>query len=223
MPRHVAIIMDGNGRWAQEQGKERLFGHAKGYETLRNVVDWCGVRNIEFLTVYGFSSENWRRSDDEVDGLMALIERAMLEQIANLKESNVRVRVTGRIHELPPTLQAALKKGADETAHCTGLNFTLAINYGGRAEILDAARQMVSAPEWSEEEFGKRLYQPDLPDVDLMIRTAGEVRWSNFLLWQAAYAELYVCPCTWPEFSEAELDAALNCFGNRTRKFGAVV
>lgn len=227
LPSHLAIIMDGNGRWATQRGLDRLMGHAQGYATLRDVVDWVGQKGIPFLTVYGFSSENWRRPDEEVGGLMHLIERAMREQIENLKASNVRVRIAGRLHELPASLQAALREGMEATARCTGLTFTLAINYGGRAEIIDAVRRMIheGIPEEDidEDSISQRLYWPDAPEPDLMIRTAGELRWSNFLLWQSAYAELFVTEKTWPEFDEAELDKALAAFKGRVRKFGAVV
>lgn len=219
--------MDGNGRWATQRGLTRLEGHAEGYRTLRKVVDWCSQLEIEFLTVYGFSSENWRRSDDEVGGLMELIERAMLEQILNLKERNVRVRVAGRNDELPESLRSALQKGVIETKDCTGLNFTLAINYGGRAEIVDAFNRITSMRTGtgpiSEQDIAANLYVPELPETDLMIRTAGEQRWSNFLLWQSAYAEMHVTETLWPDFSKVDLERALEDYGRRVRKFGAVV
>lgn len=219
--------MDGNGRWATQRGLSRLEGHAEGYRTLRKVVDWCSQLNIEFLTVYGFSSENWRRSDEEVGGLMELIERAMLEQILNLKEHNVRVRVAGRLHELPDTLRSALEKGIAETSACTGLNFTLAINYGGRAEIVDAfnrlAQEGLPKREFTEDDISNHLYVPELPETDLMIRTAGEQRWSNFLLWQSAYAEMHITHTLWPDFSKNDLEVALEDYRRRVRKFGAVV
>lgn len=224
--RHLAIIMDGNGRWATQKGLSRLEGHAEGYRTLRKVVDWCSQLKIEFLTVYGFSSENWRRSDEEVGGLMELIERAMLEQILNLKEHNVRVRVAGRLYELPASLRSALQRGIDETSECTGLNFTLAINYGGRAEIVDAFNRLARTHSGSpieESDVSANLYLPELPETDLMIRTAGEQRWSNFLLWQSAYAEMYVTDTLWPDFSKEDLERALADFSQRVRKFGAVV
>jgi undecaprenyl diphosphate synthase len=219
--------MDGNGRWATEQGKSRLEGHAKGYETLQKIVFACGEQRIPYLTVYAFSAENWRRPEDEVGGLMELIEHAMLEQIRSLKEHNVRTKVIGRLCELPETLRIALLQGMDETKDCTGLTFTLAINYGGRAEIVDAVKSMldqkISTDEVTEELICSHLYDPELPDTDLMIRTAGEMRWSNFLIWQSAYAELVVTQKPWPEFTMEDLKAAIEQFQNRTRKFGAVV
>jgi undecaprenyl diphosphate synthase len=227
LPTHIAIIMDGNGRWATSQGYDRLMGHAKGYETLREVVDLCGKLGVRFLTVYGFSSENWRRPEEEVDGLMDLIERAMREQMANLKKMNVRTFVIGRLHELPDSLRIALEEGMESTKDCTGLTFTLAINYGGRAEIVDAIRRIaasaVETESIDEETVSAALYRPEIPETDLMIRTAGELRWSNFLLWQSAYAELYITEKTWPEFDESELLKSVEDYQRRTRKFGAVV
>jgi undecaprenyl diphosphate synthase len=227
LPEHIAVIMDGNGRWATANGKDRLLGHAQGYQTLRDVVDQCGQIGLKFLTVYGFSSENWRRPEEEVGGLMELIERAMHEQMANLKSMNVRTFVIGRLHELPNSLRAALEDGVESTKDCTGLTFTLAINYGGRAEIVDAIRALTASgapPESIDERaVSSAMYAPALPETDLMIRTAGELRWSNFLLWQSAYAELYVTEKTWPEFDERELFAAIAAYQRRTRKFGAVV
>ncbi len=219
--------MDGNGRWATERGKNRLEGHAKGYETLQEIVFAAGEIGIPYLTVYAFSAENWRRPDDEVGGLMELIEHAMLEQIRRLKEHNVRTKVIGRLNELPESLRNALFQGIAETKECTGLTFTLGINYGGRAEIVDALREIVSSEvnphEISEELISQHLYDPELPETDLMIRTAGEMRWSNFLIWQSAYAELVVTQKTWPEFNVDDLNIAIEQYQRRTRKFGAVV
>ncbi len=226
-PRHIAIIMDGNGRWATEQGKNRLEGHAKGYETLQEIVFAAGEIGIPYLTVYAFSAENWRRPNDEVGGLMELIEHAMLEQIRSLKEHNVRTKVIGRLNELPESLRDALVQGMEETKDCTGLTFTLAINYGGRTEIVDAIKsiigQNVTVDQVSEETINNNLYDPELPETDLMIRTAGEMRWSNFLIWQSAYAELVVTQKPWPDFTMDDLKAAIGQFQGRTRKFGAVV
>ncbi len=226
LPQHIAIIMDGNGRWASGKGLGRLIGHRQGYQTLREVVRMSGELGLRYLTVYAFSAENWRRPETEVSGLMQLIERAMLEQIENLKSSNVRARVAGRIHEVPASLREALERGIEETADNTGLTFTLAINYGGRAEIVDAVqaivREGVPADQIDEEAIARHLYLPDTPEPDLMIRTAGEMRWSNFLIWQAAYAELFVTPGSWPEFGASELLDAIESFQRRTRKFGGL-
>ncbi|MBX3118755.1 MAG: di-trans,poly-cis-decaprenylcistransferase [Fimbriimonadaceae bacterium] len=227
LPTHIAIIMDGNGRWARSRGIGRLLGHREGYATLKNVVNACGEIGIPYLTVYAFSAENWRRPEDEVKGLMQLIERAMLEQIDNLRKNNVQVRIIGRMDELRDSLRRALQKGIDETKHCTGLVFTLAINYGGRAEIVDAIQDLIKEgtppDEITEELISSRMYDPSVPEPDLMIRTAGEMRWSNFLIWQAAYCELYVTECSWPEFDKKQLVKAIESYQNRTRKFGAVV
>lgn len=227
LPIHLAIIMDGNGRWARAHGHDRLIGHAQGYQTLRDVVNWCGEIGIKYLTVYGFSSENWRRPETEVEGLMTLIERAMREQMENLKAMNVRTFVSGRLCELPDSLRQALEDGVEQTKDCTGLTFTLAINYGGRAEIVDAVKSIVRHGHQveliDEKTISDHLYLPDIPDVDLMVRTAGEMRWSNFLLWQSAYAELVVTEKTWPEFDRDELVKTIAEFQRRTRKFGAVV
>jgi len=224
LPSHIAIIMDGNGRWANSKGLGRLLGHREGYQTLREVVRDCGELGVSFLTVYAFSAENWRRPESEVSGLMKLIEGAMLEQIDHLKQSNVRTLVSGRMQELPESLRAALDRGMASTAHCTGLTFTLAINYGGRAEIVDAVNQLVATGESiTEEAISSALYHPDHPEPDLMIRTAGEMRWSNFLLWQAAYCELYVTEKSWPEFDSSQLLDAIEAYQKRVRKFGGLV
>ena len=227
IPAHVAVIMDGNGRWAKKKGLPRLLGHREGYKSLRGILLAASELGIQFLTVYAFSAENWRRPEDEVKGLMSLIEKAARDEFRLMHQNNVRVNVSGRINELPEGLQRALKDGMETTRNNTGITFTLAVNYGGRAEIVDAVKQIVSktndSSEITEEEIAKHLYNPHHPDPDLMIRTAGEMRWSNFLLWQGAYCELYVTEKTWPEFATADLIDALKTYQQRTRKFGAVV
>ena len=218
--------MDGNGRWAQQRGLPRLLGHREGYKTLRSVLLNASERGVRYLTVYAFSAENWRRPKDEVDGLMKLIERAARDELRVMHKNGVKVRVAGRMDELPAGLRRALEDGIATTADNTGITFTLAINYGGRAEIVDALRKIVGegipAAEIDEDTVAAHLYNPDHPEPDLMIRTAGEMRWSNFLLWQSAYAELYVTEKTWPEFDAKELDRAIEAFAGRTRKFGAL-
>ncbi len=225
-PRHIAVIMDGNGRWAQKRGLPRLLGHRQGYLTLRDVLRDAGDLGIEVLTVYGFSVENWRRPQEEVLGLMSLIHEAAQNELRNLIQENVRVRIAGRRDELPEWLQRSLSDLEAETASNTGITFVLAINYGGRAEIVDAVRALVReglpASEIDEKAIGARLYCPELPEPDLMVRTAGELRWSNFLLWQAAYAELYVTNRTWPEFHREELLKAVLHYQKRVRKFGGL-
>jgi undecaprenyl diphosphate synthase len=203
LPKHLAIIMDGNGRWAKTKGWQRLLGHREGYRALRSALLNADDLGIKYLTVYAFSAENWKRPAEEVAGLMKLID------------------------ELPQGLQDALNHGMEVTANNTGIVFTLAVNYGGRAEIVDAVRDIVAAgfePEdITDEIISAHLYNPQHPEPDLMIRTAGEMRWSNFLLWQGAYCELYVTEDPWPEFSGNHMIDAVLSFQTRTRKFGAVV
>jgi undecaprenyl diphosphate synthase len=227
LPTHVAVIMDGNGRWAKKKGLQRLLGHREGYKTLRGVLLNANELGIKYLTVYAFSAENWRRPQDEVAGLMKLIETAAKDELRAMHRNNVRVQVAGRLDEVPPTLQAALESGVETTQSNTGITFTLAVNYGGRAEIVDAIKAIVKegvSPESiTEDTVRDHLYNPHTPEPDLMIRTAGEMRWSNFLIWQSAYTELFVTEKPWPEFDERELLNAVLTYQKRTRKFGAVV
>jgi undecaprenyl diphosphate synthase len=227
LPRHIAIIMDGNGRWARKRGFQRLLGHREGYRTLRKVLLAASEMGIEYLTVYAFSAENWRRPQDEVSGLMKLIETAARDELRAMHQNNVRVQVAGRIDEVPEGLRKALERGVETTKNNTGITFTLAVNYGGRAEVVDAVKRIVAEgippEEITEETISQRLYNPSHPEPDLMIRTAGEMRWSNFLIWQSAYTELYVTDVAWPEFTPDELAKAVEQYQNRTRKFGAVV
>lgn len=227
LPQHVAIIMDGNGRWARRKGLGRLLGHREGYRTLRGILLAASELGVRYLTVYAFSAENWRRPEDEVRGLMKLIEQAARDELRLMHQNNVRVHVAGRIDEVPEGLRQALIHGIETTKNNTGITFTLAINYGGRTELVDAVRSMVAGgirPEdVTEEAIAQHLYNPDHPDPDLMIRTAGEMRWSNFLIWQSAYCELVVTDVTWPEFTPDEMLKAIATFQQRTRKFGAVV
>ncbi len=227
LPEHVAIIMDGNGRWAKRRGFARLLGHREGYKTLRSILLSASELGIKYLTVYAFSAENWRRPEDEVAGLMKLIETAARDELRLMHQNNVRVCVAGRMDQVPAGLQRALDHGIETTQLNTGITFTLAVNYGGRAEIVDALKKMVgegiSPNEITEEAISQHLYNPSHPEPDLMIRTAGEMRWSNFLIWQSAYCELYVTEVPWPEFSSKELLDGVKTFQQRTRKFGAVV
>ncbi len=227
IPAHVAVIMDGNGRWAKRRSLPRLLGHREGYKALRGILLSASELGLRYLTVYAFSAENWRRPEDEVKGLMSLIEKAARDELRLMHQNNVSVNVNGRINELPEGLQRALRDGVETTKNNTGITFTLAVNYGGRAEIVDAVRKMaeegVKPDAIDEEAISKHLYNPEHPDPDLMIRTAGEMRWSNFLLWQGAYCELYVTEKTWPEFTTADLLDAVKTYQKRTRKFGAVV
>lgn len=226
-PAHIAIIMDGNGRWAKRRGLPSLIGHREGYKTLRTILLACSEMGVRYLTVYAFSAENWRRPEDEVSGLMKLIERAARDELRVMHRNNVRVCVSGRIDGLPAGLRQALYEGIETTRNNAGITFTLAVNYGGRAELVDAVKQIVregiAAEAVDESTIAAHLYNPDHPEPDLMIRTAGEMRWSNFLLWQSAYAELWVTPKPWPEFTMNDLNEAIDEFRHRTRKFGAVV
>ncbi len=219
--------MDGNGRWAKKRGLQRLLGHREGYRTLRGVLLNASELGIRYLTVYAFSAENWRRPEDEVAGLMKLIETAAKDELRAMHRNNVRVQVAGRLDEVPTSLRKALLDGVETTKDNTGITFTLAVNYGGRAEIVDAVKEIVKSgvkPEdITEETINQHLYNPASPEPDLMVRTAGEMRWSNFLIWQSAYTELYVTEKPWPEFDEGELLQAVATFQKRVRKFGAVV
>lgn len=227
LPVHVAVIMDGNGRWAQRRGLPRLLGHREGYKTLRRVLLDCAELGVKYLTVYAFSAENWRRPEDEVSGLMKLIERAARDELSVMHRNNVRVNVSGRLDGLPSGLRQALNEGIETTAGNTGITFTLAVNYGGRAEIVDAVKRLiqegVKPEDIDEDAISSRLYNPSHPEPDLMIRTAGEMRWSNFLIWQSAYCELFVTDVTWPEFGLQHLLEAVKTYQNRVRKFGGVV
>lgn len=218
--------MDGNGRWAQGKGWARLRGHRQGYRTLREVLLTADQLGIRYLTVYAFSAENWRRPQEEVGGLMKLIEEAAARELRGLHQNNVRVMISGRKAELPERVRKSLDQLVETTRDNTGITFVLAINYGGRAEIVDAAkallREKADPDTLDEEAFSKRLYCPEVPDPDLMVRTAGELRWSNFLIWEAAYSELFVTDKPWPEFGEAELFDAVLQYQRRVRKFGGL-
>lgn len=226
LPAHVALIMDGNGRWAQRRGMPRLLGHREGYRTLRTVLLTASELGVRYLTAYAFSAENWKRPADEVSGLMKLIETAARSELSVMHRNNVRVRVAGRLDGLPPSLRDALVESIETTKSNTGIGFTLAINYGGRAEIVDAFRTLVReglAPEAIDEAaIASRLYNPDVPEPDLMIRTAGELRWSNFLIWQAAYTELVVSDLDWPDFGADPLFDSIAEYQARVRKYGGL-
>lgn len=230
-PAHIAIIMDGNGRWARARGEDRLVGHWQGYRTLKQIVYASDEMGVRYLTVYGFSSENWRRPETEVHGLMELMVAAMRNEIEELVQNGIRVRVIGRMAQLPDDLRHEFESAMERTKDNTRLTFTLAINYGGRAEIVDAVRSLVQeacdggiVPDAIDEDaLAARLYAPEVPDPDLLIRTAGEMRLSNFLLWETAYSEIWVTPTLWPDFSRDDLAAAISAYQKRVRKFGAVV
>ena len=230
IPRHVAVIMDGNGRWAAKRGLSRLSGHRRGVEALRAIVEACPDFGVETLTLYAFSTENWRRPRDEVEGLMHLFRRYLRREAAELAEKGVRVRFIGDRTALAPDLRALMAGVEAQTAHCGRLTVVMAINYGGRADILSAARALAAEAARGgcdpaaidEAAFEGALQTAGLPELDLVIRTSGEQRISNFLLWQAAYAEFVFAPELWPDFDRDAFARALAVFGARERRFGAV-
>ena len=222
VPEHVAMIMDGNGRWALERGKKRGEGHKAGAKTLGNVLAWCGDRGIKYLTVYAFSTENWKRPKEEVNGLMDLFARMLKTKERSFMKNRVRFRMIGRRGDLSKKLLTVIEALERKTAHFER-QFIVAISYGGRAEIIDAMNAAIGKGEpLTEETFRNYLYAPDVPDPDLVIRTSGELRTSNFLLWETAYSEYYFTDVLWPDFSEAELDKALEAYAQRHRRRGGV-
>lgn len=231
LPRHLAIIMDGNGRWAQARGRDRSWGHKRGAEMVRPIVTECSDLGLEALTLYSFSTENWTRSQDEVDVLMQLYVEYLRSERTLFMDNNVRLKRIGRRENLPAEVLDALDEMEQATAKHTGLTLALAINYGSRQEITDAVRNIAQqvaggalAPGAIDEQLiTDHLYTAGLPDPDLLVRTAGEMRLSNYLLWQLSYAELYVADVCWPEFTVEELHKALGSFKGRVRKFGGVV
>lgn len=229
MPRHIAIIMDGNGRWARERGLSVHQGHQAGRQAVKRVIQACLQLGIPYLTVYAFSTENWRRPASEVNFLMKLLEQAIDDELSELKRSGVRVRVIGRLNEkLPHALVQRVRQAIEETKLNKKLTFTVALNYGGRAEIIDAARKLATEAaagrldprSITEENFHEFLYTNGTPDPDLVIRTGGEMRLSNFLLWQLAYAEFISTPTYWPDFDKHELIRAILEYQRRERRFG---
>ncbi|GJH41238.1 isoprenyl transferase [Capnocytophaga sp. HP1101] len=227
-PKHLAIIMDGNGRWAKKQGLLRAFGHEKGVQTVRQVVEYCVEHRIPYLTLFAFSTENWKRPALEVKALMELLVKFLKKEVDNLHENNVRLKTIGNLDRFPPKAREALLKAIDKLKNNTGLTLTLALNYGAREEILTAVKEIVAEVKKgtlivdtiTEATLQKHLYTYDLPDVDLLIRTSGEERISNFLLWQIAYAELYFAEVLWPDFTKQHLEEALLNYQNRERRFG---
>jgi undecaprenyl diphosphate synthase len=231
VPASVAIIMDGNGRWARKRGFDRIKGHEKGAEAVRETVEQCAELGVKALTLYAFSEENWRRPQSEIKLLMKLLCRFLVKERDTMMRNNVRLLHAGRTDKLPEHVLETLRESMDLTANNTGLRLCLAISYGGRSELVDAMRRIAGKvksgsvdPEGVDEAMIHRhLYQPDLPDPDLLIRTAGELRVSNFLLWQISYAEIHVTDVCWPDFRKQHLWEAFLDFGRRVRKFGAVV
>lgn len=227
IPRHIGIVMDGNGRWAKERKLPRLMGHRAGTENTRRVLRACGEFGIEIVTLYGFSTENWQRPKNEVNGLFSIFENAIDREVPELHRNGVRLRHLGRTEGLPERLIKKIESAMELTKDNDRLTLNLAFNYGGRAEIVDATRLIIAEgidPVAIDEElFSRYLYTAGLPDLDLFIRTGGEMRLSNFLLWQTAYAEYYTTPTYWPDFDEAELKKALVAYSQRTRKFGRLI
>lgn len=227
VPRHIGIIMDGNGRWAQNRGLPRLAGHKAGVDNIRRILESCVEHGIQALSIYAFSTENWRRPPDEVKGLMRLLGLTIQRQLNDLNRNGVRIVHSGRLEGIDPHLQREVLRALEVTRNNSRIILNVAFNYGGRAEILDGVRRMIAEgirpEEITEERFAHYLYVADLPDPDLIIRTGGEWRLSNFLLWQAAYAEYYQTPTFWPDFNEDELYRALEAYSHRQRRFGGVV
>jgi undecaprenyl diphosphate synthase len=224
IPRHVAIIMDGNRRWARLHGLTEAEGHAAGVEAIRPIVRHCAAIGVEALTIYAFSRENWQRSGAEVETLIGLLEGAIRDETPELVEQGIRVRLAGRLAELRAETRASIEQAIAATAGGERMVLNVAFNYSSRSEIIDAFRAYVedgnSLAQLDEEALADYLYTSGLPDPDLLVRTGGDQRVSNFLLWQAAYAELYFCDCYWPDFGPGELDEAIDEFGRRSRRFG---
>jgi undecaprenyl diphosphate synthase len=230
LPQHIAIIMDGNGRWAQQRGLPRIEGHRRGVASVRQTTEECARLKIEQLTLYCLSSENWKRPQHELDFLMHLLEQYMIEERKTLLDENIRLSVIGRREGIPASVQRAMDKTIELTAEHTGLKLCLAINYGARAELTDAARAIALAvrdgrlaiDDITEETVADHLYTAGMADPDLLIRTAGQLRISNYLLWQISYAELWITERCWPEFDEATLHTAIRDFAARDRRFGGL-
>ena len=226
IPAHVAIIMDGNGRWAERRGLGRSEGHRAGTENVRRVTRSLAERGVEVLTIYAFSTENWDRPRYEVRALMEMLGRSIKSETPHLHAEGVRIRHLGRLDRLPESLRLAINDSIELTRHNEGITLCVAFDYGGREEILEATRRLISSgvsqDDVSQEKLAAELYTAGIPDPDLIIRTAGEMRMSNFLLWQAAYAEYYATATLWPDFDERELELALIEYGRRERRFGRI-
>ena len=230
IPRHIAIIMDGNGRWANAKGLPRIAGHREGVRTVRKITETCGELNVKILTLYTFSSENWNRPDTEVSALMKLLMSSLRREVKDLMKKNVRFTVIGNINELAFNVQNELIDAIHKTKNNTGLNLNLALSYGSRQEIICAVKKLIDkvsegeikVDEIDESVFSKLLYTQNIPDPDLLIRTGGEFRISNFLLWQIAYTEIHVTDTSWPSFGKKELTEAIYEYQNRDRRFGKI-
>ena len=228
LPNHIAIIMDGNGRWAKEKGHDRLYGHYHGVESVRNILEGCAELNIKYLTLYAFSTENWDRPKDEVDGLMELLVDTIRKEVATLNKNNIKLHVIGDMNTLPPSARKALEEALLETSHNDKFNLILALSYSSRWELLQAVKNIaadvkegkLTVDTIDQDTLQKYLATSEFPDPDLLIRTSGEYRISNFLLYQLAYAELYFTSTRWPDFRKKHLFEAIIDFQNRRRRFG---
>ena len=230
LPRHIAIIMDGNGRWAKEKGEDRLFGHYSGVESVRNIVEGCAELEIRYLTLYAFSTENWDRPKDEVTGLMELLVQTIKQEVSTLNKNNIRLHVIGNITMLPTSAQKELDEACHSTKNNTGLNLIMALSYSSRWEITEAVKAIarevqdgkLNAGDITNDIFKQHLCTANFPDPELMIRTSGEYRISNFLLYQLAYSELYFTDTLWPDFRKENLYEAIMDYQNRERRFGKI-
>jgi undecaprenyl diphosphate synthase len=230
LPRHVAIIMDGNGRWAAQRGQPRIAGHRAGVEAVRAAVDTGARLGVGALTLYAFSTENWKRPRYEVDALMRMLRKYLRLELDEINRQNIRFQTIGRIEALAPTVRQEIARASEQTASNTGMVLSVALNYGGRAEIVDACRAAMrrlqaegkSIDELSEDLIERELYTSNLPELDLLVRTSGELRISNFLLWQSAYAEIYVTETLWPDFRRVHLLEAVVDYQQRSRRFGGL-
>ncbi len=220
--KHIAIIMDGNGRWAENLGKKRTFGHKKGAETVRNITVFLSNINLKYLTLYAFSTENWKRPLHEVEFLMKLLDNHLAKELETYLKYNVRFNVIGDISKFSTKLQKRITNTIEKTKHCDGLTQTLAVNYGSKNEIIRAIKKIKNPKDIDEEKFDKLLDTADMPPVDLLLRTGGEKRISNFLLWQVAYAELFFTKTLWPNFTSEELDTIIKKFKTISRRFGGI-
>ena len=230
LPKHVAVIMDGNGRWAKRQGLPRIMGHKRGVDALKDLLRCCRDWGIQALTAYAFSTENWKRPQEEVDFLMTLFQRVLRQELREMVEENVQIQFVGNLHALPRSLQAEISRSMEATKNNRGIRFSVATNYGGRQEILQACRAiaekvqqgLLKPDEIDEEVFERHLYTAGITDPDLLIRTSGEMRLSNFLLWQMAYGEIYITDTLWPDFDRTEFHQALCAYQQRERRFGTI-
>lgn len=227
---HIAIIMDGNGRWAQQRKRPRIFGHIKGARVAKKIITYCSERKLKNLTMYAFSSENWMRPKEEVSFLMRLLRRYLQKETNNLVRQNIRFDVIGEISRLPADIVNAIEHAKQKTNHCTGLNLVFAISYGSRQEITTGIKEILKKAQageldinsLSEDDISQSLWTAGIPDPDLVVRTSGEQRLSNFLMWQSAYSELYFSNTLWPDFTSHDLELAIDSFENRDRRFGRV-